>query len=105
MHPSAAELRAWAIGVVGKDPPLPPPAAILGARDIEVLGRRAAMVQVEVDGEPMTYIVQLTRGISPNRSEQVDGDLRAVAWRKGPFTCVAVGRDTSAKAWIAAVVR
>ena len=103
-NPSAGELRAWARAVVGTDPPLPQ-ATIVGAREIEVLGRRAAVVRVTVGGEPVTYLVQQTRVISPEHSEKADGDLRAVAWRRGQFTCVAVGREASVSAWRAIVAQ
>lgn len=103
VRPTPQELRAWAIGVLGKDPPLPQNATILGARDTAVLDRRAAIVQVDIAGEPITYLVQHTRVISPAHSEETDGDLRAVAWHKGEFTAVAVGRDASATQWSAAL--
>src|SRR3954471_20332579 len=38
--PSPVELRAWAIGLLGKDPPLPAATAkVLGARRIEIFDR------------------------------------------------------------------
>jgi hypothetical protein len=97
--PSPKELRAWAIGVVGKEPPLPLKAVVLGGREAEVLGRRAAVIDLSVDNEPVTYLVQYTRVISPTHSDTIDGDLRAVAWRRGEFTLVAVGHDATSKAW------
>jgi hypothetical protein len=105
-NPNPSELRAWAIGVVGKEPPLPPTSskiAVLGGREVEVLGRRAAVIDLSVEGEPVTYLVQYTRVISPHHSDTVESDLRAVAWRRGVFTCVAVGRDEVAKSWAAAL--
>ena len=30
--------------------------------------------------------MQHARGIAPEHTERKDGDLRAVAWRNGPFT-------------------
>ena len=102
-NPTPAELRAWAIGVVGKAPPLPRTSSIVGARETRVLDRRAAIVQVAVDGEPVTYVVQQTPVVSPSHSDQTDGELRAIAWRVGEFTCVAVGNATSEPAWKSAV--
>lgn len=106
--PNPAELRAWVIGVVGKDVPLPgegapATAAIIGARRIQILNRAAALIRVRVGGDDVTYLVQHARGIAPERSERQDGGLRAVAWRKGPFTIVAVGADATAASWRAAV--
>jgi hypothetical protein len=104
--PSPGELHAWAIAVVGKDVPLPQPAiVVLGARDIEVLNRRAAVIRVQIGSDEVTYIVQHARGIAPEHSERVDGELFAVAWRHGPFTCVAVGPDHTHASWVAAIKR
>jgi len=37
--------------------------------------------------------------ISPEHTEITEGGLRATAWRRGPFTCVAVGPEASSAAW------
>lgn len=102
--PSAGELRAWAIGVVGKGVPLPPETAtIMGARRIEVLRRAAALIRLQVGSDQVTYLVQNARGIAPEHVEHKDGDLRAVAWRRGKYTFVAVGPDASATTWLSSV--
>ncbi len=102
--PTAGELRAWAIGLIGKDVPLPPKEhAIIGARRIDVLKRKAALVRLTVAGEPVTYLVQHSRGISPKPVERSEGDLRAVAWRGGKYTFVAVGPQATAASWVNAV--
>lgn len=98
VNPTTGELRAWAIAVVGKDVPLPNQ-GVTGARDLEVLGHRAAMMRVVIDGEPITYLVQFTRVIAPGFSDTTDGDLHAIAWRQGSFTCAAVGPKASATTW------
>ena len=72
-NPTSGELRAWAIGVVGKDPPLPE--VVLGARELEVLGHRAAVMRIPAAGENVTYLVQYTRVIAPDHAERTDGDL------------------------------
>ena len=64
--------------------------------------RDAALVRLEIGGERVTYLVQRARGVAPPRSERNDGELRAVAWRRGPYTCVAVGPDASVATWRAA---
>jgi hypothetical protein len=102
INPTAAELRAWAIGVLGKDPPLPSQ-TITGARDVEVLGHRAAMVRLDVEGETLTYLVQYSRVIAPEQSDRTDGDLHAIAFRRGLFTCAAVGPKASSTAWVRAL--
>ena len=40
--------------------------------------------------------------MAPDRTERVDGDLRAIAWRTGKYTCVVVGREATASAWLPA---
>lgn len=106
--PNPAELRAWVIGVVGKGVPLPGEAtpaapAIIGARRLQILNRAAALIRVRLGDDDVTYLVQHARGIAPERSERQDGALRAVAWRKGPFSIVAVGADATAARWRAAL--
>jgi hypothetical protein len=105
--PSAAELRAWMIGVVGKDVPLPGEGtavtpAVIGASRLRILNRAAAVIRVRIGGDEVTYLVQHARGIAPEHSERADGELRAVAWRTGPYTVVAVGADATAAGWRAA---
>ena len=97
--PSASELRAWTIGVVGKGAPLPAVAAI-GARRIQVLKRDAALIRFKIGDDEVTYIVGHAARIAPGHSELRDGDLRAVAWPRGPFVCVGVGPDATAAAWL-----
>ena len=103
--PTEADLRLWAIGAVGKDVPLPSKAdKILGARTITIHDRRAAIVRLSIDNAEVTYLVQHARGMAPKRSERTDGDLKAVSWRSGKFTCVAVGPAEPSQGWIAALV-
>lgn len=104
--PTPRELRAWAIGVVGKGVPLPAEAAtIVGARRIDVLRRPAALVGLQVGADRVTYLVQNSRGIAPARVDHDDGDLRMVAWRRGTYTFVAVGPRATMPAWLAAVAK
>ena len=98
--PSDAELRAWAIGIFGKDVPLPTAGAeIVGAKTIEVLNRRAASIRLHVGDEDITYLVQHAHGIVPEKMERADGDLIAIQWLRGIYICAAVGRESTAKAW------
>ncbi len=102
--PSAGELRAWAIGVVGKDPPLPGGAAkVTGARRIEIFNRGAAVIGLDIGGERVTYLLQRARGIAPEHSERDDGEVRAVEWLKGPYTCIGVGPAATVKTCRAAL--
>jgi hypothetical protein len=106
--PSAGELRGWLIGVVGKDVPLPgdgTPASpqVMGARRLEILNRAAALIRFRVGTDDVTYLVQHARGIAPEGLERKDGSLHAVAWRKGPYTIVAVGDDATVASWRAAI--
>ena len=73
-RPTKSELRAWAIGILGKDPPLPTD-TVIGVRDLEVLDHRAAVMRFIMEGETITYLVQYTRVIAPDHSERIDGDL------------------------------
>lgn len=105
--PGPDVLRGWMIGVVGKGAPLPGEGtavtpAVVGARQLRILNRAAALVRMRIGEDDVTYLVQHARGIAPERSERVDGALRAMAWRKGPFTIVVVGPDATAPRWRAA---
>jgi hypothetical protein len=100
--PPPAELRAWWIGIMGKDAPLPAVTPI-GVRDVEILGRRAGVMRVVVGADEVTYLVARARGIAPRRIERVEGDLLAVEWRRGKFSFVAVGPQATSKAWLAAL--
>lgn len=102
--PSRAELRAWAIGVAGKGVPLPARTAkVVGARRVHILHRDAALIRLMIGSDRVTYLVQNAHGIAPKHAEQRDGELRAVEWRRGKFTCVAVGRDRSLQTWLPVV--
>ncbi len=98
--PTPIELRAWAIGVVGKDPPLPAPTAkIVGARRVTIFSRDAAVIGTEIGSDRVTYFVQRAQGMAPEHAERDDGDVQGVSWRKGPYTCIAVGPAASVKTW------
>ena len=97
--PTAGELRAWSIGVVGKGAPLPAEIPI-GAREIVILDRRAALLRITVGADQITYVVQHAAGIAPARSERTDGDVLAVAWRRGKFSWVAVGPAATSASWL-----
>ena len=78
--PSPVELRAWAIGVAGKDVPLPPgDLPVIGARRLDILNRRAALVRVKVGGDEVSYLVQHARGIAAEPGERTDGDVHVGA--------------------------
>jgi hypothetical protein len=101
-NPTAGELRAWAIGMIGKEVPLPTNATkIIGARRVEVLHRSAAMIRLQIGSDEVTYLVQTAHGIAPVHVDERDGELRATYWRRGKFTCVAVGPDATAASWLA----
>lgn len=88
--PTAGELRAWAIGVVGPDVPLPALDRVIGARPIEILDRRAALVRYAVGSDERTALIQHARGIAPAHSERDESGLRAVAVRRGTWVTVTV---------------
>ncbi|HEY0190575.1 MAG TPA: hypothetical protein VGC42_05590 [Kofleriaceae bacterium] len=102
--PSGAEARGWVIGVVGNNPPLPgdhtaTATTVIGAARRDILNRAAAVLRVRINGDEVTYLVQHARGIPPGGVEQTDGELRAIAWRAGPYTVIAVGADATAASW------
>jgi hypothetical protein len=126
--PTREALRAWMIGAIGKDAPLPGVAAtVIGARQLDILNRTAALIRLRIGDDEVTYLVQRARGIAPEGAERVersemgggdpdgsaggvghkapgiDGALRAVAWRSGRFTVVVVGADATAAHWRAAL--
>ena len=102
--PSPGELRAWAIGAAGKDVPLPPgEVEVIGARKIDILNRRAVLVRIRVGGDEVTYLVQHARGLPPEEAERSDGDLKAVEWKSGPYSCIAVGPAATAASWLPAI--
>lgn len=95
-------LRAWAVGVIDKDVPLPREAlSVVGVRRLDILNRPAALIRLRVGDDNVTYLVQHARGLAPERVTRQDGDLRAVSWHKGPFAIVVVGPEASAKTWTA----
>jgi hypothetical protein len=101
--PKPAELRAWALGLLGSDPPLPRDGAIVvGATAVDVLERRAALIGVMVGPDRVTLVCQHARS---NRyaNDRVDGDVHAVAWRSGSYDCAAAGPDATLARWLAAV--
>jgi hypothetical protein len=102
--PSPTELRAWAIGVVGKGVPLPD-LPVIGARQIDVLKRHVALLRVKIGSDDITYAVEHSRSASPEHGDRDDGDLRAVSWHQGSFSCVAVGPQATSATWMPAITR
>ena len=99
--PTSSELRAWMIGVVGGEAPLPPgldQTKVIGAETLEVLGRRTAVVRMHAGADEVTYVVARARGVAP-RASRTDADLRVFEWRRGPWALVAVGPDATSPAW------
>lgn len=102
--PAPEVFQAWFMGVVGKDAPQPTAGAkVLAARQIEVHDRDAAVVRLAIGGDEVTYLVQRTRGVAPKKSERTEDELRAIALRRGKFTCVVVGPASTATGWGAVV--
>jgi hypothetical protein len=97
--PPPAELRAWLVGAAGKDAPLPAATAI-GAAKIEVLDRHAALIRFKIGNDEVSYVVGHAARIAPEHTEEREGDLRVVAWERGPFVFAAVGPDATAATWL-----
>ena len=102
--PSPEKLGTWGLGMFGERLPMPPSSIpIIGARRIEVLNRRTAVIRLKIGGDDVTYLVQHAKGIVPEQTERTDGDLRAVQWISGVFICAAAGPDATSKQWRAAL--
>jgi hypothetical protein len=99
--PSASELDAWALGVLGGRLSLPRPGgdvAVIGARSLEVLRRTAVLVRYEVGGDEVSYVVQRA-GILTRAYRHADGADTIVGWRSGPWICIVIGPAASAERW------
>ena len=106
--PTGSEARAWAMGVVGKDAPLPAldaPVRVIGVRKVSLLDRPAAVFRLGVGDDQLTYVVQPSHGIAPARTSRDAGELRAIAWRDAGYTAAAVGSAASAPTWLRLVHR
>lgn len=102
VEPARAELEAWAIGVVGSEPPLPEEGAdakVIGARRVWVRHRDAVFVRFRIVGAgDVSYLVQPAH-TPEERTSRRDGSDHVVSWRSGAWTCIAVGPAESAGAW------
>lgn len=100
--PDEPTLTAWTMAAVGREPPLPAHGAdlaVVGVRTIEVLKRPAAVIRYRLGAEELTFVVQREREVERRRVSRTDGPLAVEAWRRGPFTCVAIGPAATATAW------
>jgi hypothetical protein len=101
--PSPGLVRAWAIGLVGGDVPLPPASLpVIGVRRAAL--DATAVVRVRIGDDDVTFVVQHAHGVAPGE-ELEDGDLRAVEWRVDGYSCVAVGAAASAARWQPVIAR
>lgn len=100
--PDAKTLAAWTHAAVGRHPPLPAAGADLiavGARTIDILHRPAAVIRFRLGADDLTLVVQRARDVQRRRVRRLDGDLAVEAWRKGPYTCVAIGPAATVATW------
>ena len=103
-RPPYTGLCAGVYGGVGPDAPLPRGATkIVGARTIDVMGRRAAVIRFRIGSDEVTYVAQRARTVAPKQSVWRDHGLRAIEWRQGPYLMIAVGPDASADVWHATI--
>ena len=99
--PSPDALKGWAIAVVGKEAPLPADIShVIGARQLTILKRQAALIRLQIGDDQVTYLVQHARGIAPEHVSRDDGDLHAEQTKHGKFTVVGVGPAATQKAWV-----
>lgn len=103
VRPSRAELDAWGDELLGRDdapwPPTGDGVELIGARSMQILRRNAVFLRYEVDGVPVSLLVQKARDAPPRKHRRVDGDAVAVSWRSGAWTMVAVGPEASYDRW------
>jgi hypothetical protein len=64
------------------------------------LKRHVAVMRLRVGTDEITYAVQHSRSASPEHVDRIDGDLRAVGWHTGSFSCVAVGPNATSATWL-----
>jgi hypothetical protein len=100
-RPSLPEVTAWTIGVLAR--PVPWPSGdgltIEGVRHLVILKKDAAMVRYQVDGVPVTLVAMVPWDAPPRVIKLDDGTERAVWWRKGAWTMIAVGPLAGENAW------
>ena len=101
--PSAAELKAWTVGVVGGSVPWPRDLEVIGTWQIRILRRPAALLRFAVEGDEVTLMAIRAWDAPPRKYRRHDGDELAVSWRRGPWTLVAVGPAAQADRWKAAL--
>lgn len=100
--PDPVVLAAWARGAVGRDPPLPtaPGLVVVGVRTISILRRPAAVIRYQIGADPVTLVLQRARDLQSRSLHKDAGDTRVEAWRRGPWTCVAVGPAATVATWL-----
>jgi hypothetical protein len=100
-HPSAGELAAWTVGVVGHRVPWPEREGleVIGARRLQILHRAAAVARYRAGGDEVTVMVLRAHDAPPRRHRRTDGDEAAVSWRRGPWTFIVVGPAAHAAQW------
>jgi hypothetical protein len=72
---------------------------VIGARQLVILKRRAALIRLQLGDDQVTYLVQHARGIASDRVSRDEDDLHAEQRRRGKFTIVAVGPAATQKTW------
>lgn len=103
--PTAGEVRAWAIGLFGEALPWPDdPALIPVAADrFDILRRQVALVRFRLGESEISVALMRARDVPPRVHRREDDGLAAISWRKGRYTCVAVGPAATQDRWKAAV--
>ncbi len=101
-HPTAVELDAWALAVLGERAPLPRPRGgvdVIGARPLEILRRRAVFVRYRIGADEVSLLIQRARDLPARRISRAEDRDQVEAWRDDPWTVIAVGPAASAAAW------
>jgi anti-sigma factor RsiW len=101
-HPGAAEVNAYALGVLGHPvalPTLPADGSVVGVRRLDVLRQPALLLRYQLGDGPVTMLVSPARDAPPRTFRRSEGALEAVSWRHGRWTFVVVGSQASADRW------
>ena len=100
--PTQAEIRAWSLGVFGETAPFPE-ADALGARRLSILKRPAAIVFYRLGDFEISFTVLRARDAPPRRYRRLADGLAGFSFRRGHWTCIAVGPAAGAEKWRAAL--
>jgi hypothetical protein len=105
-RPTPRELMAWTIGLLGRGVSWPEAGEdleVLGVRALTIHLRDAAMVRLRAGDQEVTLVATPAREPLPRTFRLSASGLKAVSWRAGKFTMIAVGPEETIDHWGPAV--